>query len=141
MVQIQNYVDVKMQVCQLYSNQNQGDVYSEAFPFYSERPEFDPFSLFVDCGWDIRIDLDMQKGSPMSDFIEQLHVYFISDSYALTPHWGWGYTNKQLVWLCRQFRVSLCFITDWILRICEHRSSNQLRSMKTLRVNCKISSI
>ena len=76
-------------------------------PFLRWGFELEPiFASFVD----IRIDLDMQEGSPMSDLVEQLHVY-ISESYALTSHPG-RYINKQLQWLCRQFRVSLRFITE-----------------------------
>jgi len=88
-----------------------GMFYSKAFPSYSQGSVFEALSLFVDCGWDIRIDLDMQEGSPMSDLIEQLHVHFIGNSFVLTSHPGW-YINKQLIWLCRQFRVSLRFITE-----------------------------
>ena len=80
-------------------------------PFLRWGFELEPiFASFVD----IRIDLDMQEGSPMSDLIEQLHVYFINDRgqssvrTSFTSAW-YLHANQPFQWLCRQFRVSLSF--------------------------------
>ena len=101
------------------NQENVENVYSNVFPSHSRGSELETmFCSFVHCGWDIRIDLDMQEGSPMSDLIEQLHVSFINNRgrssarTLCTLGWQCVHTHQQFQWLCRQFRVSPRFITD-----------------------------
>ena len=68
-------------------------------------------------GWDIRIDMDTQEGSPMRDVIDLLHAYLsgIDSSATLCEDFYDFSCRPLLLWFCRQFHVCLSSNADWIL--------------------------
>jgi len=66
-------------------------------------------------GWDIRIGMDMQEGSPMRDVIDLLHAYLSGHDSSAT----FCEVNNGLLfqWFCRQFHVRLTSNTDRILML------------------------
>ena len=64
-------------------------------------------------GWDIRMDIDMQEGSPMRDVIDLLHAYLSGNDDSATFCKSNDYDRHPLLqWFCRQFHVRLTYNAD-----------------------------
>jgi len=67
-------------------------------------------------GWDIRMDIDMQEGSPMRDVIDLLHAYLSGHDDSATFCKSHNHGRRPLLqWFCRQFHVRLSSNADRIL--------------------------
>jgi len=68
-------------------------------------------------GWDIRIGIDMQEGSPMREVIDLLHAYLSGHDDSATFCKDFYYDSRRplLQWFCQQFHVRLSSNADWIL--------------------------
>jgi len=87
-------------------------------PDYLNKLRAAMFRTVGQYGWDIRISIDMQEGSPMRDIIDLLHAYLSGQDSSATfceesNNYGYGTRSRPLLqWFCRQLHVRLSSNAD-----------------------------